>query len=207
MPEASESDEGEGDSSRPHSDITIGVKGVQLRLVAVKSFFHDAFRTDYEKQVDAEWLWAYIVGRKAVDPHHRILVTSSSIVERLRNDFRAFPSIPPQVVIVIRNVADRITIPSDVPLDLAPLYVAKILRDMRVAAVVVSSVKPGKWLERMMRAGVKWEVEGFEDGMSDLRAIEHAWFLPTDAHLCSHFLEHYDPVYRDVIKLVGKPQR
>lgn len=51
------------------------------------------------------------------------------------------------------------------------------------------------------------KIEEFEPGMADLRAVEHAWFVPFDTHFCSHVLEESDPLYKSVTNLVGLPDR
>ena len=188
-----------------HYDLAHG--GVLFRFVADKSFFHDALRTDYQAQPDAGWLWTYLMARRTFDPHHKILISANSIVERLQAEFRTYPSIRPQVVLVIRTLAECYPIPPDIPLDFAPLYVAKILNDSGTVAVIVSSVKQQKWLERMKDAGVEWKVEGFKSEMSDKRAIEHSWFVPLSTHACSHILEGLDPLYKLVTKMIGFPKR
>jgi len=200
-------DDASGGDAEPHRDLALG--GRRLRFVADKSFFHDAFRTDYPRQPDAVWLWAYIMARKAVDRHHRILVTSTSILTKLQQEFRdKFPEIPPQVILAIQSLTERISMPTeaDVSLELVPLYISKILRDAGTVPVIVSSVKFGKWVEREKRAGVRWGLEGFQVGMSDNRALEKLWFIPSNTHQASLVLQSLDPVYKEVVQVIGRPQ-
>jgi len=200
--------------SEAHNDLYVTNKNglkIPVRLVADKSFFHDAFRTDYEPQIDAEWLWAYLAARRAIDPRHRIAVTATSIIDRLESELRPFlrPNLGGAVSVglLIRNLVRPYYIPPEENLGWAPLYVARILRDSGTIPIVVSSVKPERWMQRMKDAGVQWKIEGFQPGMADLRAVEHAWFVPFDTHFCSHVLEEADPLYRSITNIVGMPER
>ncbi len=175
--------------------------------MADKSFFHDAWRTDYQPQTDAEWLWAYFVTRRSQRHEGKILATASSIVERLNAEFKAYPHIPSQVTLTIYDVGDVLQVPADVDLGLVPIFVAKILRDQGSVAMIVSSVKTEKWLERLKWAGLNWKVEGFTKEMSDDRAMEQAWFVPVGTHMASHYLEGLDPAYKEVVKAIGSPAR
>lgn len=195
-----------------HTDLaatTRSGKKVTIRLIADKSFFHDAFRIDYKPQIDAEWLLAYLVARRAIDPRHRIAVTASSIIERLEQELRLRPHAGGAVSVglVIRNLVRPYHIPPEENLSWAPLYVARLLSDAGTISLVISSVKNDRWMQRMKDAGVEWKVKGFQPGMSSLRALEHAWFVPFDTHGCSHILEKYDPLYGPVTTIIGLPER
>ena len=177
-----------------------------LLLVADRSFFHDAFRSDYERPPYAEWLLAYLVTRRAVAPSPaKIMVTASSIIERLSKEFRSYPEIPAQAILAIRNLTEVHVVPDDVNLSWAPLYVSRILRDHSIVPVIVSSVKPEKWIERMKDAGLAWQIKGFNtDDISEKRVRENAWSCPLDAGTCARILEVTDPLYSSVTKMVGR---
>lgn len=177
-------------------------------LVADKSFFHDAWRTDYESKSksDAEWLFAYILTRRALGYRERILATSLSVVDRISAEFKAYADIPAQVALVILQHAECYPIPGDVGLGLAPIYVAKRLSDDGRICLIVSSVKRQKWLDRLRLAGVTWEVKGFDASMSDQRAMSQAWFASIGSPLASRLLETLDSAYKEVVGIIGGPE-
>lgn len=145
--------------------------------------------------------------RRALGFTDPVMATASSIVDRLDDEFKRFQDIPPQVGLVIRGVLECRSIPREVDLALAPLYVAMMLADAGTICIIVSSVKPRKWLSRVKKAGLDWEVEGFTPKMSDLRAQRRAWFEPLGTHGASHILELYDAAYPEVLKYFSGPLR
>lgn len=178
-----------------------------LLLVADKSFYHDALRSDYERPDDAEWLFAYLVSRRAISSiPEKIMVTASSIIDRLSKEFRSYPEIPAQTILAIRNLTDVYVVPDDVNLGWAPLYVSRILYDHSIVPVIVSSVKMEKWMDRMKDAGLKWQIRGFTtEEISSKRVRENAWSCPLNAGICATILKGADPLYNSVTKLIGPP--
>ena len=96
--------------------------------------------------------------------------------------------------------------PSDIQIDFTPLYTAKILDDNGIRPLIISSVKEEKWIERIRKAGVDWNIDGFTESMSAQRIIENAWTSPVPKELYVELLEVIDRIYyQKIIKIIGTP--
>jgi len=183
-----------------------------FRLLTDRTFFHDAWRTDYNPPYEARWLFMYLTTRQTFDEsREKLLVVPEILARRLNSEFRAFPDVPANVVLLIREVALYYPTPTDISLDLAPLFVAKALADGGTVCLIISSVKTDKWIERLKRAEIDWKVEGFETAenprkISDRRAIQQAWFVPLGSKQVARLLRAWDSrYYKKVVEIIGPP--
>lgn len=175
------------------------------RLVLDKSFFHDAFRTDYAENKTAKWLFPYLINRRALDKSRQVCVTASIILDRFAREFKTFPNIPSQTILAIRSITSVRPMPDDVEINYAPVYLAKMLYDSEIIPIVVSSVKLEKWRDRAQKAGITLGLEEFTELMSERRVMENLWFAPISSANCVKLLNSIDPLFREVVELTGEP--
>jgi hypothetical protein len=179
-----------------------------IRFVLARSFFHDAFRQDYPKSLHAEWLFSYFFVRAALDPSRKICVTSSIVLSRLEGEMRSYRDLHPQTILLFKEVVDVVSMPpADVEIDNSILYVAKAIFDRDIIPLVLSSVKASKWAERAVPVGIKMGLEDYAEGMSEKRLAESIWFAPVSSALCVGILSSADPLYGQLVGLIGQPPR
>ena len=196
-------------SEKDDSDIafTYNNKRLPVKFVTDRTFFHDVFRRDYSSDGYARWLYSYLVVRKSLDTDRRIMAVPSTILDKISTEFRSYPGVPATFILNIQAIAETYTMPSDIQIDFTPLYTAKILDDSGIRPLIISSVKAEKWIERIRKAGVDWNIEGFTESMSAQRIIENAWTSPVPKELYVELLEVIDRIYyRKIIKIIGTPK-
>ncbi len=195
---------------RDDSDIAFTYKGkrISIKFVADRTFFHDVFRNDYSSDGYARWFFSYLVVRKSLDTDRRIMAVPSTILDKISREFRSYPGVPATFILYIQAIAETYTMPSDIQIDFTPLYTAKILDDSGIRPLIISSVKEEKWIERIRKAGVDWNIDGFTESMSAQRIIEKAWTFPIPKESYVELLEVIDPIYyQKIIKIIGTPKR
>lgn len=182
----------------------IASDGRPIRLILDRSFFHDAFRTDYPNTESAKWIFSYLVNRRAVS-RQKICITSSVIINNFAFRLKSFPGVPPQTILAILAITEVYPLPQeDMQFDHSTLYVAKILYDNQGIPIILSSVSMEKWRTRAVKAGIEMGLE-FDEDMSVKRVYDNIWFLPMNSVLCISLFKKFDPLYSQIIDMVGDP--
>ena len=121
---------------------------------------------------------------------------------------RSYPNLHPQTILLFREMVDVVPMPAgDVEVDSSILYVAKTIFDRNIIPFVLSSVKASKWAERAVPVGVKMGLEDYSEGMSTGRLVESIWFAPVSSAVCVGILSSADPLYNQLVGLIGQPPR
>lgn len=186
------------------SGTNLEYDGRPITIVLDRSFFHDAFRTDYAQTESAKWILTYLFYRKALT-RKIICYTSSLIINRLAREIRTFPDIPSQMILTLRAITNVYALPQeDMQFDHSTLYLAKILFDNQNIPIILSSVSTEKWRTRVFSAGIEMGFE-FEEGMSHRRVEEITWFIPLTSDQCISLYRQYDSWYPRIVESIGAP--
>lgn len=195
-------------AEKDDSDLAFMQDGrrIPVKFVADRTFFHDTFRKDYSSDGYAKWLFSYLVVRKSLDTDRRIMAVPSTILDKISIEFRSYPGVPSTFILNIQAISETYTMPSDIQIDFTPLYTAKILDDSGIRPLIISSVKEEKWIERIRKAGVDWNIDGFTETMSAQRIIEKAWTSPVPKKFYAELLATIDKIYYEkIVKIIGTP--
>lgn len=175
-----------------------------IRLILDRSFFHDAFRTDYPLTEPAKWVFSYLVIRRAISGQ-KICYTSSLIIDRFARELKTFPDVLPITILALHALMEVYVLPQeDMQQDLSTLYVAKILYDNQMIPIILSSVSMAKWRTRAVKAGMDMGLD-FDEDMSLRRVYDNIWFLPLTSVLCISLLKKFDPLYPQILEMIGAP--
>lgn len=177
-------------------------KGTPIIFIADRSFFHDALRTEYSHPDDSEWLLFYSVVRHSLEPFHKILAMSSIVLDKLQNEFRSYPDIPPQIIQVVKKLVHIAQFSQDVPIDYSTIYATAYLSSKDIIPIIVSSVKEKKWLDRIKKAGMELKVKGYTKNMSYKRIDETFPGYLATAKDAREILQDFDPIYGKIESLI-----
>jgi hypothetical protein len=178
------------------------VAGHSIRFIADKSFFHDVFRTDYDHQDESRWMSDYLFARNSIKPNHKLMITPSSIIGRLRDEIGSHGDIQFQTMLTVEAITEIYPYPNNENLKFAPIYLAKTIFDFGFIPVIISSVSGEKWLERAHKVGMIQNEEEFTKNMSIKRLDGKMWFVPANARECTDILKDFDNLYQKVTSLL-----
>jgi len=175
------------------------VEYIRLCFVTDATFYHDAFRTDYNHSENANWILFYTITRYTSNPTEKILLIPKPILDYLKREFRLYHDISPGIIRAISRITEIFPI-DDVTPENATIYAALWLSSRDVLPIIISSVKKRKWIDRMRRLGIEHELEGFSSGMSDRRVEKTFPIYLTDANEARQILSKHDSEYQKIMR-------
>lgn len=129
------------------------------------TFLNDVFRPDYQHTNDGLWIFSYSITRYAFEPNEKILVVPKLILDILQTEGHS--SITKNIYTISKFI-NVIPIKEESP-NLAIIKLALLFYTQERFPIIISSVTEDKWLERVKKIGLDYNINGFSEQMSTTR--------------------------------------
>lgn len=162
------------------------------------TFYNDAFRPDYSHTKDALWIFSYNIIRHTFEPNEKILIVPKLILDLLQKEGHSSIT---RHVYTISKLTLVIPIREESP-NLAIIKLALLLDSQERIPIIVSSVKEDKWLERVRKLGLDYNINGFSEQMSSTR-LKNIFPAPIKTpDKAREIISKYDSLFKRINKKI-----